>query len=189
MEQLSKSYDGQMALKDVDLVVAAGEVASLLGPNGAGKTGTHFHSDRPRRPAAAAIRPSGQAVESLGAGVTILDRGRVVARGEARELIGRLAVPVVEFRFRAEAPRVALDGYADIDDGDVVVEGSQVSVTTREPTAVIAAVIAQVPEGAITSLRIIEPSLESVYLTLTGRSYGDETAGGHGAGTNVGGSR
>jgi ABC-2 type transport system ATP-binding protein len=39
-EGLSKQYGGVDALKDLDLVVAPGEVVGYLGPNGAGKTTT-----------------------------------------------------------------------------------------------------------------------------------------------------
>jgi ABC-2 type transport system ATP-binding protein len=39
-EQLSKSYGGVAAVRDLDLSIARGEVFGFLGPNGAGKTTT-----------------------------------------------------------------------------------------------------------------------------------------------------
>ncbi len=40
IEKLSKSYDGNPALRGIDLVVEPGQVLGYLGPNGAGKTTT-----------------------------------------------------------------------------------------------------------------------------------------------------
>jgi ABC-2 type transport system ATP-binding protein len=40
VENLAKSYGGQVAVKNVSLQVEAGEIYGLLGPNGAGKTTT-----------------------------------------------------------------------------------------------------------------------------------------------------
>jgi lipopolysaccharide export system ATP-binding protein len=41
-ERLRKSYGPRVVVKDVHLVVSAGEVVGLLGPNGAGKTTTFY---------------------------------------------------------------------------------------------------------------------------------------------------
>lgn len=39
---LTKSYDGRLVVKGVDLLVKRGEIVGLLGPNGAGKTTTFY---------------------------------------------------------------------------------------------------------------------------------------------------
>ena len=38
VERLSKSFDGFMAVQDVDLTVEKGQMACIIGPNGAGKS-------------------------------------------------------------------------------------------------------------------------------------------------------
>lgn len=40
LEQVSKQYDDQYAVKDLSLTISKGEIFGLLGPNGAGKTTT-----------------------------------------------------------------------------------------------------------------------------------------------------
>jgi len=40
VEQMTKAFEGFVAVKDVDLTVAKGQVACIIGPNGAGKSTT-----------------------------------------------------------------------------------------------------------------------------------------------------
>ena len=42
----------------------------------------------------------------------------------------------------------------------------------------IAAVVPQIPSGRLVSIEIVKPSLESVYLALTGRRYDEADAAG-----------
>jgi lipopolysaccharide export system ATP-binding protein len=42
IKNLSKSYDGKLVVKGVDMLVKRGEIVGLLGPNGAGKTTTFY---------------------------------------------------------------------------------------------------------------------------------------------------
>jgi ABC-2 type transport system ATP-binding protein len=103
-------------------------------------------------------------VETLGSAVAILDRGQVIARGQVGDLIGAHAVPVVELTFDGEVPAISSHGGASV-------EGGRLRLPTRDPAATLVEVVPQVPPGALSSVEIIRPSLEAVYLALTGRRY------------------
>jgi branched-chain amino acid transport system ATP-binding protein len=59
VSKMSAGYEGSLVVRDVDLVVNAGEVVGLLGPNGAGKTTT-------LNVIAASLRPASGEVTVLG---------------------------------------------------------------------------------------------------------------------------
>ena len=105
-----------------------------------------------------------QEVEDLGAHVALLDAGTVIARGAVERLIAAHADPVVEMTFHTEVPDVAADG-------DATVDGQRVRVTTPDPAAALASILPKLPPGALNTVEIVRPSLESVYLALTGRRY------------------
>jgi ABC-2 type transport system ATP-binding protein len=103
-------------------------------------------------------------VETLGSDVAILDKGQVIARGGVHELIGAHAVPVVELAFDGQVPPISGNGGA-------VVEGNRLRLPTKDPAATLVEVVPQVPPETLSSVEIIRPNLESVYLALTGRRY------------------
>jgi len=103
-------------------------------------------------------------VETLGSAVAILDRGQVIARGGVGDLIGAHAVPVVELTFDGEVPAMSINGGA-------TVEANRLRLPTRDPAATLVEVVPQVPAGVLSSVEIIRPNLEAVYLALTGRRY------------------
>jgi ABC-2 type transport system ATP-binding protein len=102
-------------------------------------------------------------VETLGSNAAFLDHGRVIARGAVRELIAAHAEPVVELVFEGDVPPIPVRGAA--------VDGQRVRIPAPDPAATLVEVIPQVPPGALSAVEIVRPSLESVYLTLTGRRY------------------
>src|SRR6266545_2119927 len=107
---------------------------------------------------------TGAEVEALGSAVAILDHGQVIARGDVGDLIGAHAVPVVELAFDGEVPAISSHGGA-------TVEGNRLRLPTRDPAATLVEVVPQVPPGVLSSVEIIRPNLEAVYLALTGRRY------------------
>lgn len=103
-------------------------------------------------------------VETLGSNVTIIDEGRVIVRGGVEELIASHAVPVVELTFGGEVPDLAIAGGSSVD-------GQRMRLPTRDPAATLVEVVPQLPPGSLSAVQIVRPSLEAVYLALTGRHY------------------
>ena len=119
-------------------------------------------------------------VEQLGSTAAIIDAGKVIARDDVAALIARHATPVVELSLSGPMPE--LDGVPD-----ATVDGDRLRIPTPDPAATIAAVVPQVPSGQLVSIEIVKPSLESVYLALTGRRYDEADA--EGARASEGGDR
>jgi len=87
---VAKRFGGVLAVRGVDLEVAAGERRAVLGPNGAGKT-TLFNL------IAGAERPTAGSIELFGADVTALGSAQRARRGLGRtfqtsRLLSRLSV-------------------------------------------------------------------------------------------------
>jgi ABC-2 type transport system ATP-binding protein len=103
-------------------------------------------------------------VETIGSDVAILDEGKVIARGGVTELISAHAVAVVELAFDGAVPAIWMDHRA-------TVEGNRLRVPTRDPAATLVDVMPRIPRGTLSTVEIIRPNLEAVYLALTGRRY------------------
>ena len=104
-------------------------------------------------------------VETLDSRVVILDQGRVIADGHVRDLIAAHAQPVVELTFADEVPPDLLPGQAQR------WEGPTARVPTRDPGRTLAELLPRIDTGRLTEVEIVAPSLEAVYLALTGRRY------------------
>lgn len=113
-----------------------------------------------------------QEVERLGAGVTILDRGSVLASASVAELISAHGAATVELTFEGPAPEWPRDA-------SVSAEGSTLRMRGARPEAMAAEAIASLGESArrLRSVEIVPPSLDAVYLTITGRRYQSDDAG------------
>jgi ABC-2 type transport system ATP-binding protein len=111
-------------------------------------------------------------VESLDATVAILDRGRVIARDTVAALVADHAETVVELAFDGKPPALAVDEPVERD-------GHLLRVATEHPSATVARLLQALgeEEARLTAVEIVRPSLESVFLALTGRRYaaGDDT--------------
>ncbi len=105
-------------------------------------------------------------VETLGASVVILEKGRVMANGSVSELIMRHGHAVVELEFEGRPPG-GPQGF------EVTVEDTLMRIRTDDParstTRILGALGADA--GRVISIEIIKPSLETVYLSLTGRRF------------------
>ena len=102
-------------------------------------------------------------VEALRASVAVIDRGQVVARGPLGDLLAAHARSAVELIFDGDPP--PLDG------GDV--DGNRLRIISPDPAAAAARALASLGEhaGRLLSVELVRPTLESVYLSVTGRRY------------------
>jgi ABC-2 type transport system ATP-binding protein len=102
-------------------------------------------------------------IESLGASVAIIDAGRIVARGNAASLIDQRGGSTIEVVFEGAAPPVPRGFRGRI-------EGSTMQVTSIEPGKELIDVLSSLGSAtnSIRSVRLLQPSLESVFLALTG---------------------
>ncbi len=107
-----------------------------------------------------------QEIEELGAGVALIDRGRIIARGDLRELVRRHGASALEMSFTGAVPACARLPHSRVID-------STVTIATDDPGATAASVLAALGADAsrLASVEIIRPTLESVFTTLTGQRY------------------
>ena len=104
-------------------------------------------------------------VEALRASVAILDRGRMIARGDVPELVAAHATPVVDFTFAGPPPPLPVATQR--------VAGHRVRVATDEPARTIAEVTGSLDGRgvALVGVEVLQSDLKAVYLALTGHRY------------------
>ncbi len=105
-------------------------------------------------------------VEVLDASVAIIDGGRMIARGAARDLVAAHATCVLDLTFDGSAP--AIDVGLPVE-----TSGSSLRLRTDGSATVLPTVIAALGADGdrLTGVEILRPNLESVFLTLTGRRF------------------
>jgi ABC-2 type transport system ATP-binding protein len=111
-----------------------------------------------------------QEIETLRAEVAFLDHGRIVANGNLAQLVDSYGTSSLELTFDGAVPAAArVDG--------AVVDGSSVRIAAPDPAACAAQLLPALgaDASALRSIEILRPSLESVYLAVTGRRYEPET--------------
>jgi ABC-2 type transport system ATP-binding protein len=106
-------------------------------------------------------------VEMLGADVVILDQGSVIAAGPVPDLISDLGCGFVEVMFDGSPPP------SKVGELTVTVEGDRARITARDPGRAVAATMEALGTNGTTveSVEVVRPSLETVYLALTGRRF------------------
>jgi ABC-2 type transport system ATP-binding protein len=110
--------------------------------------------------------------------VAVVDRGRVIALGTPRELIGSLgAEHVVEFAFEGEADDVTPERLGALPGVKLVrFEQGTWALTTSEVHLAVPALLENLHRGArrLTHLSTHSATLEDVFMSLTGRHLRDE---------------
>jgi len=105
-------------------------------------------------------------IEELHADVAFINRGRIVARGPVEQLVHTYGTSALDVSFSGTVPRAALAHGA-------VVSGESVHIPASDPAVAAAELLVRLGPDAVrvTRLEIVRPSLDSVYLQLTGRRY------------------
>ncbi|MEV7229970.1 MULTISPECIES: ATP-binding cassette domain-containing protein [Polymorphospora] len=127
--------------------------------------------------------------DQLAGRIAVIDHGRVIAEGTSGELkasvgAGVLHVRVVDAGRRADAERV-LAGVLGV---PVVAEGDPVALSARvsDPLRVSEALAALARSGVeVTDFALGRPSLDEVFLALTGHPADDDEASGVGVGVKA----
>jgi ABC-2 type transport system ATP-binding protein len=117
-------------------------------------------------------------VEYLCEKIGIMDHGKFITSGtisELRETIGDRSRIVMNFSEAHEPENIKKALSQLVPEEDLAIQESELAIFHKEPQKVLSELI-QTVTGAgfdITSVEIVEPNLESVFLHLTGRSLRD----------------
>ena len=106
-------------------------------------------------------------IEELRASVAILQGGRIIARGTLDDLVAEHGTSVIELTFEGPPPAIAVDLPTEVHDSTVRI----VTDTPATAAATALAALGEEDEKRLRGVQILRPSLESVYLSLTGERY------------------
>jgi ABC-2 type transport system ATP-binding protein len=116
--------------------------------------------------------------------VAVIDRGRIVASGTPDELKGRVGGEVLEVSLAdARQAVTAESALAPLAAGPVRVEGHQLSVPVSRAAGAVVAAVRHLDAAGVEAddLVLRRPTLDDVFLTLTGRAASDEAVSAGGA--------
>lgn len=105
-------------------------------------------------------------IEELDADVAIIDHGRIVARGGLDELISRYGSSALELTFDGPVP-------AGVRVDNAIVHNSSVRIPSPDPAGTAAQLLPHLGSDTSTlrGIEVVRPSLEAVFLSVTGRRY------------------
>ena len=109
--------------------------------------------------------------------ISVVDHGKVIEEGTAAELKTRLGQTVVEVTVADnDAAERVIDLLAGLGSGEAQRDGAVVRLGTDQGAAALTEVVRRLDGGNIvpTGLALREPSLDDVFLALTGRSANDD---------------
>ncbi len=111
--------------------------------------------------------------------IVVIDRGTVLVEGTSAELKRRLGATVVELTMPDEGQAAVAAGVLEgLDIGAVTHDGAGVRLNTTDGTRALIATVRALDGAGLepATAAVREPSLDDVFLTLTGRHAPDEAA-------------
>ena len=110
--------------------------------------------------------------------VAIIDRGRIVGEGAPEALKGRLHGDLVTVRFLrpedVERAREQVAALADVH--EVIVEDGRIHASVDDGAKAVPQIVGALAGFDIADVTMSRPTLDDVYLSLTGRSFSDAHA-------------
>ncbi len=110
--------------------------------------------------------------------LVVLDHGKIIAQGTSSELKARMGATVLELDFATTGDALAAAPLlADLSDKPANIEGTVIEITVDHGPAVTADALRRLDGAGVTvsGLALREPSLDDVFLSLTGHKAEDET--------------
>jgi ABC-2 type transport system ATP-binding protein len=106
-------------------------------------------------------------IEMLSADIAFIDHGRIVARGALDDLVREHGSSALVLKFSGRVPDAAARAEG------AIVDGTSVRIPTPEPAAFAAHLLVELggDSAGLLALEVVRPSLESVFLAVTGRRY------------------
>lgn len=114
--------------------------------------------------------------------ISVVDHGKVIAEGTSAELKAEMGGAVVEIRLSdADEARQVAGAMQGVGDADTTVDDDIVRVPAKSGTVTLAAVVRQLDTHGVTArgLQLREPSLDDVFLALTGHVVVGQDAAEH----------
>ena len=108
--------------------------------------------------------------------IGVIDHGRLIAEGTEAELKKQVGGEVVETRVRPENLDKAVEAICRISHHDATVEGTTITVQADEGAMTLAEIIRALDEVDVhpADIGVRRPTLDDVFLTLTGHKAEDE---------------
>ena len=110
--------------------------------------------------------------EALCGRVAIIDHGKIIAEGTPSELKARVKADVVRLETVEEIDPAHISAIAGVQ--EVRTEGNEWAIRTSSAATLLPALLASIKTDSVRRITIEGPSLETVFLDLTGRRIGQE---------------
>ena len=104
--------------------------------------------------------------------IAIIDRGRILAEGTPSELKGRVRADIVQLELAGEVDAAVLAALPGVQEARA--QGNDWVVRVGSSEAFLPQLLAKFPPAAIRRISVEKPSLETVFLEITGRRIGED---------------